>query len=145
MAAYRVWKAGAGGLTITVRPLRTFLFSPLLSLIAPSGKDDVAFLPDAGDFTADLSAAQVAKLIAAPTGAGAPFLFLTTHAVYKPGAPDRKWQWGIKLQRGGTALSCFDKDGNEVAPGPHGFVTSALRSFPDGQAYGSDTWIMSLA
>jgi hypothetical protein len=140
-----MWKTGPGGLTITVKSLKPVVFLPFISLIAQNGETDVPFTPGDAVFKAQLSAAQVAQLIAAPTAKGAPFLFLTTHVAYKPGAPDRKWQWGIKMERDGTAFRCFDKAGAEIMPGPHGYVTCDLHSFPQGQGGGSETWIMSLA
>lgn len=142
---FRSWETGTGGLTITIKPLKTFIFRPILNLMEAGAHADVPLAEEGGVFSGRLSASQVAKLIASPTSAGAPFLFLTAHAVFKPGAPDRKWQWGIKMARDGGALPCFDKDGVPVPTAPDGFVLSALRSFPDAKAGGSETWIISLA
>lgn len=145
MTSFRLWKSGAGALSITIKPLRPFIFSPALSLLAGDEKVDFSFSQQNAAFTTSLNAEQVAKLTASPTAAGAPFLFLTANAAFKPGAPDRKWQWGIKFERGGASLPCFDKDGAAILPGPEGLITSTNHSFPSGQAGGSETWIISLS
>ena len=139
MAKYTMFSTGAGGVVLSVRALTTFDMSTRISLIANGvakplvGTIGAIGTPKAGIHEYILDAATVAQLRSAPTSINPPSLLFTCGAVYSPGAPDRKWGWGMRVARGGAPLPCVDETGAPLPLDKQGFRYTSLRTFPEGK------------
>lgn len=139
MAKYSIFKTGAGGVVLSVRSLTMSYVSPRISLITEdastllTGTVGAKGTPKAGIHEYILDAETVELLRSAPFTSGPPSLFFTCHALFHPGAPDRKWGWGMRVSRDNTPLPCVDESGALLRLDSNGFRSTSLRTFPDGK------------
>ena len=136
-----IWKAAPGPLAVTVRQLRPFLARPRLCLISPSEEIEFPFAPDDEGLTASLPGSAVERLLAASGGL---HLLLGMRALHDPGAPTRRWQWGIRLAQDGAALTGYGRNRISMPADAEGFVRSKVHAFPQGRAHGYDEWELTL-
>lgn len=139
------WKTQPGDLAVMIKPLRPFIAKPRLSLISASEDRDFAFAACGEVLTAIVPEADVARLMAAPADGSGLHLLLAMRALFKPGTPTRRWQWGVKLAQEGKALTCYGPRGISVPPDADGFVRSAVHAFPAHRLHGHDAWDLVLA
>lgn len=138
------WQAAPGALAVTIKPLRPFIPKPRLSLISPTEERDFIFQPDDTGLTAVIPESAVERLLGASATPGAAHLVLGVRALFEPGAPTRRWQWGIRLAQDGTALTCYGSNRISMPADADGFVRSAVRAFPHKRTYAFDEWELAL-
>ncbi|WP_181443547.1 hypothetical protein [Porphyrobacter sp. YT40] len=139
-----IWHAAPGALAVTIKPLRPFIPKPRLSLISPEEERDFAFQPDDTGLTAVIPEAAVEQLMRAGGTPGGAHLVLGVRALFEPGAPTRRWQWGIRLAQDGAALTGYGSNRISMPADAEGFVRSAVRAFPHKRTYGFEEWELSL-
>lgn len=142
------WTIRRGALAVMIKPLRPFIPKPHLSLICAmetvSDDRDFPFARRGEVLTAMIPEAEVSRLLDTEAGGPAMHLILAMRALFLPGAPTRRWQWGVKLVQDGAALPCSGQRGISLAPDADGFVRSAVCAFPASRGHGSDEWELVL-
>lgn len=142
------WTIQRSALAVMIKPLRPFIPKPCLSLICAtetvSDDRDYLFARRGEVLTAMIPEADVNRLLDADARGPALHLILSMRALFLPGAPTRRWQWGIKLVQDGAALPCAGQRGISLAPDADGFVRSAVCAFPASRGHGSDEWELVL-
>lgn len=135
------WNTRQSALAVTIKPLRPFIPKPRLSLVSACEDRDFPFEVHDGMMTALVPQEDIARLL---HNAGSMHLFLAMRALYQPGTPTRRWQWGVKLAQDGKPLTCYGPRGISVPPDAEGFVRSAVHAFPAHRQHGHDSWDLVL-